>query len=106
MFLRLICFHGSSELCLLKKYSKIHEDTTPVAMSAEQTMAELRTRLGALKLLMNSNKIPHPRPGMGDRNIARALLDMETFVNTLMKDPSLFRKLSRDTHRRHAKVRH
>ena len=50
------------------------------------TVEELKTRIEALESFVNSNRI-QGAPGMGDRNLAKTVLDMEIFMTTLIGDP-------------------
>ena len=54
-----------------------------MASAAQQAIV---ARLEALELFRNRNKLVDPSPGMGDRNIARTVLDMETHVDALVRN--------------------
>ena len=50
----------------------------------------LMASIEALETFVTSNKVPGPQ-GIGERNLAKTMLDMEIFVSTLISDP-LFNK--------------
>ena len=56
---------------------------------ASEAERAIMARLEAVELFMNSNRLADPRPGMGDRNIARTLMGMETHVNALIINPHM-----------------
>ena len=56
-----------------------------MASAAEQTNVG---RLESFDLFINSDKLADPRPGMGDHNIARTVLDMGTHIDALMRNPT------------------
>ena len=47
---------------------------------------EIVARVEALERYVTSNRIPGA-PGLGDRNLAKTILDMEIYVTTLIGDP-------------------
>ena len=50
------------------------------------TSEEIATRVEALERYVTSNRIPGA-PGLGERNLAKVVLDMEIYVATLIGDP-------------------
>ena len=56
-------------------------------MATAEQIGELFARLKAIEEFVQSNKLP-PSP-TGERSIAKAIVDMEIFVKTLIDDPPL-----------------
>ena len=54
-----------------------------MASTAEQVVM---ARIEALEAFVTANKVPGPQ-GIGERNLAKTMLDMEIFVSTLISDP-------------------
>ena len=46
-------------------------------------------RLEAIEAYIASNRLPDPRPGQSDRNMAKTIMDMEIYVNSLINNPPI-----------------
>ena len=58
-----------------------------IAQAATQ-LAALTRRMGAIEAFMQSNRLPDAT-GTGERNLAKAIMDLEIRVNALMQDKPL-----------------
>ena len=58
-------------------------------MSVKQAIADIQARLVTLNQFVESNRIPNPTAGMADRSIAKTIMDMEIYVNSLINNPPI-----------------
>ena len=61
------------------------DSATVASTNMTAAINEMATRLEALEAFRNSSKLPEPR-GIGERNLAKNVLDMEIYVATLRND--------------------
>ena len=54
--------------------------------TVEQAIADMQTQLDVLSRFMDTTKLPGA-PGLGERSVAKAIMDMEIYVNALVNDP-------------------
>ena len=73
--------------------------TPAMASAAEQAFM---ARIEGLESFVNSNKLPGPQ-GVGERNLAKTVLDMEICVSTLIDHPHAKDKRQRSLRRQNQK---
>ena len=83
--------HGSGATLVANQLFEIHSNlkcstVSRVSIASEQEVQEILTRIDALDASFPGSKIPDPRPGMLDRNMAKIIMDMLNNLNKSMED--------------------